>query len=100
MVKVNKTLTYSIIATLKIKKGKFDEAVRILKNFSEWVKSNERETIHYLTHKLKGQDVLIVYEQYRDEAAFNVHCKHLMERAKDLLTLVEGNIEVQNLEDI
>ncbi len=93
-------LVYSIIATLKIKKGKLDEAVEILKNFSEWVKANERGTVYYLVHKLKDQSVLVVYEQYKNEAAFNIHCQHLMERAKELLTLVEGNIEVQNLEDI
>ena len=69
-------------------------------NFSDWVKSNEPGTVYYLVRRLRGQNVLVVYEHYKDEEAFNVHCQHLMERPKELPALVKGNIEVQNLEDI
>ena len=93
-------MTYTIIAALKIRPNKFEEAKRILKNFASWVKDNEAGTTYYFAHKVKGENKLLVYEEYQDTAAFDVHRSNFDKKAKGLLELVEGEIEVTTLADI
>ena len=83
-------MAYTIIATLKIKPGKLEEAKRILKKFALWVRDNEADTTYYLAHKVKGENSLLVYEKYKDTAAFDVHNNNFNKKAKGLSDLVEG----------
>ena len=93
-------MAYTIIATLKIKSGKLEEAKRILKNFASWVRDNEADTTYYFAHKVKGENNLLVYEKYKDTTAFDVHRTNFNKRAKGLLELVEGENDITTLVDI
>jgi quinol monooxygenase YgiN len=94
-------MAHVIMATLKIKDGKLDEALKILKEFTAWIKQNEPGTLQYSVHKVKGKEknMIVVYERYKDTAAFAEHGKHLSERAGGLMALLDGNLDIKTLED-
>ena len=94
-------MAHVIMATLKIKDGKLDEAIKILKEFTAWVKQNEPGTLQYAVHKAKGKEknTIIVYERYKDSEAFALHGKHLNDRAGGLMALLDGKLDIKTLED-
>ena len=46
----------TLIATLKIKEGKMEEAIEILKEMAGNIKASEPGTLEYIPHKVKGDD--------------------------------------------
>ena len=93
-------MTYSIIATLAIADGKLEEAASTLTSHAAWVKENEPGTLTYNVHKSKGKNVLIVYEQYKDKAAFDLHSANLVQHAGSLMTMLAGKPDILVLEDV
>ena len=90
----------SIVAKLRAAKGKGDALAALLKEQAAVVKKNEPGCLVYRPHRsTKDPDVFIFYEQYKDDAAFDVHRKaaYLAEyrarREKEGLT--EGATEVE-----
>ncbi|NMC08660.1 MAG: hypothetical protein GYA24_25850 [Candidatus Lokiarchaeota archaeon] len=94
-------MTHVIMATLKIKDGKLAEALKILKDFAAWIAQNEPGTLQYAIHTVKGKekDTIVVYERYKDIDAFQVHGKHLSERAGGLMALLDGGLDIKTLVD-
>nr|MDO8085439.1 antibiotic biosynthesis monooxygenase [Candidatus Sigynarchaeum springense] len=94
-------MAHVIMATLKIKEGKLEEAIKLLKDFAAWVAQNEPGTLQYAIHTVKGkeQNTIVVYERYKDKEAFSMHGKHLAERAGGFLALLEGGIDIKTLID-
>lgn len=93
----------SLIATLKIKEGKMEEAIEILKEVVPKVRDTEPGTLAYIPHAVKGQknkNLIIFYEKYEDKAAFDQHSANLPENFEKLFPLLEGGMDIKTLTEI
>ncbi|MHA1311370.1 MAG: putative quinol monooxygenase [Candidatus Helarchaeota archaeon] len=86
----------TIIATLFIKEGKMEEAIRILKQIVPKIRESEPNCISYIPHLLKGKknkNKIIFYEKYKDENAFTDHMANLPKNFEKIFPLLEKKIE-------
>jgi quinol monooxygenase YgiN len=64
----------TIVAKLKVRSGKQDDAERALTDMIEYVRANEPGTVSYTLHRAVGDPTtLLMYEQYADQAAVDTH---------------------------
>ena len=64
----------TIIARIKIKEGKQDEALAALKKMAEGVEANEPGTLAYVIHQSKDDpSEIIFFELYTDDDASKAH---------------------------
>ena len=90
----------TVVAKIRAAKGKGDTLAALLAEQAGVVRKAESGCLVYRPHRsTKDPDVFLFYEQYRDEAAFDLHRKapHLASyrerREKEGLT--EGAVEVE-----
>ena len=68
----------SVVATLKIKEDKIEEAKTFLKELSAETLANEPGTLAYTVHQRKDDPTTFVfYEKYEDDAALAAHSENL-----------------------
>ena len=71
-------MTISIIATVRIREGKMEEAKEVLRKIVPIIKESEAGTLEYIPHTVKEDpNVIIFYEKYADEDASNAHRANL-----------------------
>ena len=86
----------NLIATIKVKEGKMDEAVEVLKEVVPKIKESEPGCLNYIPHTVKGSDnTIIFYETYKDKEALQVHSKNLPKSLAKLLPLLEPGMDVK-----
>lgn len=91
----------TLIATLKIKEGKMDEAVAALKAAVPKILEKEPGCLAYIPHSVKGDDsAIIVYEKYRDKDALKEHSANLMASLEKLLPLLEPGMDIKTCREI
>ena len=90
----------SVVAKVRAAKGKGDALAALLKEQAAAVRKAEPGCLVYRPHRsTKDPDVFIFYEQYKDDAAFDIHRKapylaaYRGRREKEGLT--EGATEVE-----
>ena len=90
----------TVVAKIRAAKGKGDALAGLLKEQAAAVRKAEPGCLAYRPHRSKKDpDLFIFYEQYKDDAAFDLHRKgtHLAafreRREKEGLT--EGAVEVE-----
>ena len=90
----------TVVARIRAAKGKGDALAALLAEQAGVVRRNEPGCLAYRPHRsTKDPDLFLFYEQYKDEAAFDLHRKapHLAayreRREKEGLT--EGTVEVE-----
>jgi quinol monooxygenase YgiN len=90
----------TVVAKIRAAKGKGDALAALLAEQAGVVRKNEPGCLAYRPHRSsKDPDLFLFYEQYKDEAAFDLHRKapHLAayreRREKEGLT--EGAVEVE-----
>jgi quinol monooxygenase YgiN len=91
----------SVIAILKVKKDKVDEARRFLNGLAAKVRANEPGTQAYVFHQRKDDpSVFVAYEKYVDDAAFKTHGKNLASEGAGFAALLDGRPEIVLLDEI
>jgi quinol monooxygenase YgiN len=66
----------SIVAKVRAAKGKGDALAALLQEQAAVVRKNEPGCLVYRPHRsTKDPDLFIFYEQYKDDAAFEIHRK-------------------------
>jgi quinol monooxygenase YgiN len=90
----------SIVAKIRAAKGKGDALAALLKEQAEVVKKAEPGCLVYRPHRsTKDPDVFIFYEQYKDDAAFDIHRKApylaAYRKRREDEGLIEGATEVE-----
>ncbi len=91
----------TIIATMKIKAGKMDEAVAVLKEVVPKVRSSEPGCLAYVPHTVRGADNTIVfYEKYKDKDALKAHSANLPTNMAKLTPLIEPGTEIKSCNEI
>ncbi len=93
---------FTILATLKVQKGKEEEAEKIMEELASQVAAKEPATLTYLFHRLQNDpNIIIVFEVYQDEAAFEAHRRGeiLRQAGTKLASVLEpGGVEIKVLE--
>ncbi len=93
---------FTIMATLRVQKGKEEEAEAFLQELASRVEAQEPATLTYLFHRLQNDpNTIIVFEVYKDEVAFEAHRRGpiLREAANKFASLLEpGGVEIKVLE--
>ena len=80
----------TLIATLKVKAGKMEEVVEVLKEIVPKIKGAEPGCLVYVPHRVRGEDnTIIFYEKYRDEEALKVHSSNASKSLEKLLPLLD-----------
>ncbi len=91
----------TLIATVKVKAGKIEEAVEILKEAVPKIKGAEPGCLVYIPHRVRGEDnTIIFYEKYQDKEALKVHSSNLPKSLEKLLPLLEPGMDVKTCYEI
>ncbi len=91
----------TIIATMKIKEGKMDEAVELLKAIVPKIKQTEPGCLAYIPHTVRGQDnTVIFYEKYQDKDALKAHSGNLPKNMEKLIPLMEPGTDIKTCYEI
>ena len=92
----------AVIAKIKVKDGKADDMVQLIKNIIPAVQQEEG-TLYYTVNKDRTDpNLVVVVEKYKDDAAFGVHSSstHLAELFGKAQALVEGEMELMMMDEI
>jgi len=91
----------TLIATLKIKEGKMEEAVNVLKEVVPKIKASEQGCLKYIPHTVRGdENTIIIYEKYQDKDTLKLHSANLMKNIEKLLPLLEPGMDVKTCYEI
>ena len=90
-----------LIAKVKVKEGKMDEAVKALKEIVPKIKEAEPGCLVYIPHTVRGEDnAIIFYEKYQDQEALKVHSGNLKKSLEKFLPLLEPGMDVKTCYEI
>jgi len=91
----------TLIATVKVRQGKMDEAVNVLKEIVPKIKEAEPGCLAYIPHTVRGEDnTVIFYEKYRDKEALKVHSGNVQKSLEKLLPLLEPGTDLKTCYEI
>lgn len=91
----------TLIATLKVKEGKTEEAIKALKEIVPKIKASEPGCLEYIPHTVRGEDkTIIIYEKYSDKDALKLHSANLMKNMENLFPLLEPGMDVKTCYEI
>lgn len=90
-------MTITIIAKIKVKEGKMDDAKAVLKEIVPNVLETEPGCLAYIPHVVKGsknKQTILFYEKYKDKEAFGIHNQNLPKNMVKLIPLLEPGMDV------
>jgi len=91
----------TLIAKVKVKEGKMEEAVKALKEIVPKIKEAEPGCLAYIPHTIRGEDnTIIFYEKYRDKEALKVHSGNLQKTLEKFIPLLEPGSDVKTCYEI
>ncbi len=91
----------TLIAKVKVKEERMDEAIKVLKEIVPKIKEAEPGCLVYIPHTVRGEDnTVIFYEKYRDEEALKVHSGHLRKTLEKFIPLLEPGMDVKTCYEI
>lgn len=91
----------SVIANLKVKEDKVDEAKVALKELAEETLANEAGTLAYTVHQRQDDPTAFVfYEKYENEEAFKIHGKNLASKGAVFAGILAGAPEIIMIEEV
>ncbi|MCE5263954.1 MAG: antibiotic biosynthesis monooxygenase [Deltaproteobacteria bacterium] len=94
---------YTVIATLKVREGKMDDAVQVLKEDVPKLMKNEPGCLAYIPHLVKGEGngtTLVIYEKYADKDALKLHSANLGASMGRLLALLDPQMDIKTCTEI
>ncbi|HNW29033.1 MAG TPA: putative quinol monooxygenase [Spirochaetota bacterium] len=91
----------TLIAKLKVKEGKMDEAIGILKEIVPKVKESEPGCLAYIPHTVRGEEnTILFYEKYQDKDALKTHSGNLPKTMEKLFPLLEPGMDIKTCYEI
>jgi quinol monooxygenase YgiN len=91
----------SVVATVKVKQDKLEEAKSFFKQLAAAVLAEETGTLAYTLHQRRDDPhTVIVYERYQSDEAFAVHGKNLAAKGAEFMALLDGPPDVVVLDEI
>lgn len=90
-----------VVATIKVKEEKLEEAKAFFRQLAAEVKANEPGTLTYVFHQRRDDPLaFVVYEKYESDEAFALHSKNLATKGADFAALMSGPPDIVLLEEI
>ena len=81
----------SVVATVKVKEDKLEEAKAFFKDLAAEVAAKEPGTLAYVLHQRRDDPLtFVVYEKYESDEALGLHSKNLAVRSADFMALMAG----------
>ncbi len=92
----------ALIAKMKIKEGKIDEATDLFRDLVPKVGKEEGTVGYAICRDKANPDLLVVVERYRDMEAIQAHSStpHFKEFSKAVGALLDGKPDITVLEEI
>ena len=91
----------SVIATIRVKEDKVEEAKTFLKNLAAETLANESGTLAYIPHQHKEDPTTFTfYEKYESDEAFAIHGKNLASKNAELGDLLAGRPEITFVDEL
>lgn len=91
----------SVVATLKVKDDKIDDAKKFLKQLASDTLAKEEGTLAYSVHQRKDDPTTFVfYEKYASDEAFAEHGKNLRASGAGFAEILAGRPEIVILEEL
>ena len=92
----------AVIAKIKVKEGKADDLVQLMKDIIPSVKQEEGTLYYTVNRDRTDPNLVVVVEKYKDDAAFGVHSSspQLAELFGKAQSLVEGDMELMMMDEI
>jgi len=91
----------SVVATIKVKEDKIEEAKTFLKSLAAETLANEEGTLAYVIHQQRDDaQSFVVYEKYKDDAAFAEHGKNLASKGKEFAGIMAGPPQIVMMEEL
>ncbi len=91
----------SVVATLKVKQDKIEEAKGFLRTLGANVRQSEPGTKAYVFHQRKDDpSVFVAYEKYESDEAFKQHGQNLRAQGANFAALLDGRPEIVLLDEI
>ncbi len=91
----------TLIATLRVKPGKMNEAIEVLKEAVPRIRAAEPGCLEYAPHTVSGEEsMLIIYEKYRDKEALQTHSANLVSSLEKLLPLLEPGMDIKTCREV
>ncbi len=91
----------TLIATIKVKEGKIDEAIEALREIAPKIRESEPGCLEYIPHRVKGEDnTIMFYEKYADKEALKLHSGNIGTSLAKLLPLLEPGMEIKTCFEI
>jgi quinol monooxygenase YgiN len=91
----------SVIATIKVKQDKIEDAKKLFAELSAGVLANEPGTLAYIPHQRKDEPAtFIFYEKYQDMDAFKTHGANLAKRGKEFAGVMAGPPEIVMVNEV
>jgi quinol monooxygenase YgiN len=93
----------TIVARMKIKSGKEEDAEAALRDMIAYVSAAEPGTLRYALHRAVGDPThLLMYEQYADQAAVDTHgtSERIQHLFATLAPLLDGQPSIEMYEEI
>lgn len=91
----------SVVATIKVKEDKIEEAKAFLKSLAAETLENESGTLAYIPHQQKDDPTTFVfYEKYESDEAFALHGKNLASKNAEFAGLMAARPEITILDEL
>jgi quinol monooxygenase YgiN len=91
----------SVVATLRVKQDKIEEAKSFLRTLAANVRANEPGTKAYVFHQRKDDPcVFVAYEKYETEEAFKQHGQNLRSQGTGFAAVLDGRPEIVLLDEL
>jgi quinol monooxygenase YgiN len=91
----------SVIANLKVKEDKIEEAKTFLKQLAEDTLASESGTLVYAVHQRQDDPACFVfYEKYESEEAFKIHGKNLASKGAGFAGILAGAPEIIMIDEV
>jgi quinol monooxygenase YgiN len=91
----------SVVATVKVKADKLEEAKAFFKQLAADIAANEPGTLQYdILQRKDDPKTFVVYEKYESDEAFAIHSKNLGAKGAEFMAVLDGAPDVVLLDQI
>lgn len=90
-----------VIANLKVKEDKIEDAKKFFKELSEETLANESGTLVYAVHQRRDDpSTFVFYEKYESQEAFKIHGQNLASKGAGFAAVLDGRPEIIMLDEV
>jgi len=91
----------SVIANIKVKEDKIEEAKAFFKQLASDTLANESGTLAYVAHQRKDDpSAFVFYEKYESDEAFAIHGKNLASKGAEFAGVMAGPPEIIIVDEV